>query len=94
MYTLYRCKLNKYDTAFLGGLTMRCPYCSYGDSKVIDSRPADDGAKVRRRRECLSCEKRFTTYEVVETAPIMVIKKDKSREAFDQDKLLRGMIRA
>ena len=73
---------------------MKCPYCFHEDSKVIDSRPADDGEKVRRRRECLKCAKRFTTYEVVETAPIMVIKKDRSREEFDRDKLLHGLIRA
>lgn len=73
---------------------MKCPYCSHLDSKVIDSRPAEEGAKVRRRRECLECSKRFTTYEMIETAPIVVIKKDGSREAFDSDKLLRGMIRA
>ena len=73
---------------------MKCPFCSYTDSKVVDSRPSDEGAKVRRRRECLNCAKRFTTYEVIETAPIMVIKKDKSREIFDSEKLLRGMLRA
>lgn len=73
---------------------MKCPFCAYTDSKVVDSRPSDEGAKVRRRRECLSCGKRFTTYEVVETAPIMVIKKDKSREIFDSEKLLRGLLRA
>lgn len=73
---------------------MRCPFCSHIDSKVIDSRPSDESQKIRRRRECLKCGKRFTTYEVIETAPIMVIKKDKSREAFDEDKLLRGMMRA
>lgn len=73
---------------------MRCPYCGHLESKVIDSRPAEEGAKVRRRRECLECCKRFTTYEIIETAPIVVIKKDGSREAFDPDKILRGMIRA
>lgn len=73
---------------------MKCPYCGEGDSKVIDSRPADDGERIRRRRECLSCQKRFTTYEVVETVPLMVMKKDKSREAFDRQKLLNGMMRA
>lgn len=77
-----------------GVVTVKCPFCSHPDSKVIDSRPADEETKVRRRRECLECFKRFTTYEVVETTPIMVIKKDRSREAFDSDKLLRGMIRA
>lgn len=73
---------------------MKCPYCGEIDSKVIDSRPADDGERIRRRRECLSCQKRFTTYEVVETVPLMVMKKDKSREAFNRQKLLNGMMRA
>lgn len=73
---------------------MKCPYCFHTESKVIDSRPADEGEKIRRRRECLACKKRFTTYEVVETTPLMVIKKDGSREAFDRDKLLAGMMRA
>lgn len=73
---------------------MKCPFCFQLDSKVIDSRPTDEGGKIRRRRECLSCAKRFTTYEIVETTPIMVIKKDKSREAFDRDKLLAGLMRA
>lgn len=73
---------------------MKCPYCFHLESKVIDSRPTDEGGKIRRRRECLACAKRFTTYEAVETTPIMVIKKDKSREAFDRDKLMAGMMRA
>ena len=73
---------------------MKCPFCFYSESKVIDSRPTDEGAKIRRRRECLSCEKRFTSYEVVETAPIMVVKKDKSRQPFERGKLLAGLIRA
>ena len=73
---------------------MKCPYCGEVDSKVIDSRPADDGERIRRRRECLSCQKRFTTYEVVETVPLMVMKKDRSREAFNRQKLLNGMMRA
>ncbi|MEG0339528.1 MAG: transcriptional regulator NrdR [Oscillospiraceae bacterium] len=73
---------------------MKCPYCGEIESKVIDSRPADDGERIRRRRECLTCAKRFTTYEVVETFPLMVIKKDKSREAFDRQKLLNGLMRA
>ena len=73
---------------------MKCPYCGETDSKVIDSRPADDGERIRRRRECLSCEKRFTTYEIIETVPLMVIKKDKSREEFDRQKLLTGLMRA
>lgn len=73
---------------------MKCPFCFHAESKVIDSRPTDEGVKIRRRRECLSCSKRFTTYEIVETTPVVVIKKDKSREAFDRDKLLAGLIRA
>ena len=73
---------------------MKCPFCGEADSKVIDSRPTEDGEKIRRRRECLACKKRFTTYEVVETVPLMVIKKDKSREGFDRQKLLGGMLRA
>ena len=73
---------------------MRCPYCGADDSKVIDSRPTEDGEKIRRRRECLSCKKRFTTYEIVETVPLMVIKKDRSREVFDRQKLLNGLVKA
>lgn len=73
---------------------MKCPYCGAVDSKVIDSRPTEDGEKIRRRRECLSCKKRFTTYEIVETVPLMVVKRDHSREAFDRQKLLNGMLRA
>lgn len=73
---------------------MKCPYCFYGESRVIDSRPTDEGEKIRRRRECLQCRKRFTTYEVVETTPIMVVKKDKTREAFDRNKMLSGLMRA
>ncbi len=73
---------------------MKCPYCSFDESKVIDSRPTDEGERIRRRRECLRCGKRFTTYEVIETVPVVVIKKDKSREAFDRNKLLNGLLRA
>ena len=73
---------------------MKCPFCGYSESKVIDSRPADEGASIRRRRECLSCAKRFTTYEMVESLPMVVIKKDGSRQSFDRSKVLRGMIRA
>ncbi|MCI2047857.1 MAG: transcriptional regulator NrdR [Faecalibacterium sp.] len=73
---------------------MKCPYCGESESKVIDSRPTEDGLKIRRRRECLSCQKRFTTYEIVETVPLMVIKKDRSRQAFDRQKLLNGMMRS
>ena len=73
---------------------MKCPYCGYKESKVVDSRPAEEGSSIRRRRECLSCEKRFTTYETVESLPMVVIKKDGSRQSFDRNKILRGMIRA
>lgn len=73
---------------------MKCPYCAHDESKVIDSRPTEEGEKIRRRRECLSCGKRFTTYEVIESVPILVVKRDKSREAFDSQKLLNGMLRA
>lgn len=73
---------------------MKCPYCNFEESKVIDSRPADEGERIRRRRECLNCKKRFTTYEVIESVPIIVIKKDKSREAFDRNKLLNGLLKA
>ena len=73
---------------------MKCPYCGYGESRVIDSRPTEDDEKIRRRRECLSCGRRFTTYEIVESPPLMVVKKDKSRQLFDREKLLRGIVRA
>ena len=73
---------------------MRCPFCAHPESKVIDSRPADEGASIRRRRECLACHKRFTTYETMESLPLMVVKKDGSRQSFDRRKVLGGMIRA
>ena len=73
---------------------MKCPFCGYEESKVIDSRPTDEGERIRRRRECISCGKRFTTYEIIESVPIVVVKKDKSREVFDRDKLFNGMMRA
>ena len=73
---------------------MRCIYCNHTESKVVDSRPTEDGMAIRRRRECLSCHMRFTTYEVVETVPLVVIKKDNSREPFDRQKLLNAMLRA
>ena len=73
---------------------MKCPFCKYADTKVTDSRVTDDGNAIRRRRECLSCHRRFTTYELVEEAPLMVIKRDGHREMFDGDKLLRGLMRA
>ena len=73
---------------------MKCPFCGYSDSKVIDSRPAEEGATIRRRRECLACQKRFTTYEIIERLPLVVIKRDGSRESFDKVKLINGMVRA
>ncbi|MBR3969122.1 MAG: transcriptional regulator NrdR [Clostridia bacterium] len=73
---------------------MKCPFCGYEESKVIDSRPTDEGERIRRRRECLKCTKRFTTYEMIESLPIVVIKKDGSRETFDRQKLITGMLRA
>ena len=73
---------------------MKCPYCSHPESKVVDSRPADEGSSIRRRRECLACHKRFTTYETMESLPLVVIKKDGSRQTFDKDKLLGSMLKA
>lgn len=73
---------------------MRCPYCGYNESKVIDSRPAEEGATIRRRRECLACQKRFTTYEIIERLPLVVIKRDGSRQTFDKIKVMNGMLRA
>lgn len=73
---------------------MNCPFCGYDDSKVLDTRPTDEGNTIRRRRECLKCQKRFTTYEKIEQSPIMVIKKDGNRQAFDREKIIRGMIKS
>ena len=73
---------------------MKCPFCGSFESKVVDSRPTEDGERIRRRRECIGCGKRFTTFEVVETTPIMVKKKDGSIQAFNRDKLLNGMIKS
>lgn len=73
---------------------MKCPFCGFEESKVIDSRPTDEGERIRRRRECMSCAKRFTTYEIIESVPVVVVKKDKSREVFDRDKLFNGIMRA
>lgn len=73
---------------------MKCPYCSFEESKVADSRSADDGERIRRRRECLKCGKRFTTYEIIENIPLYVVKRDKSREVFDRNKLTAGILRA
>ena len=73
---------------------MKCPVCGYHDSIVVDSRPAEENASIRRRRECKDCQKRFTTYEYVETIPLVVIKKDNKRESFDRNKILMGIIKA
>ena len=73
---------------------MKCPFCGFAESKVIDSRPADENSSIRRRRECLSCGKRFTTYETVESLPMVVVKKDGSRQSFDRNKVMNGLIRA
>ncbi|NCB73864.1 MAG: transcriptional repressor NrdR [Clostridia bacterium] len=73
---------------------MRCPFCGYAESKVIDSRPAEEGATIRRRRECLACQKRFTTYEIMERLPLVVVKRDGSRQTFDKIKVMNGMLRA
>ncbi len=73
---------------------MKCPFCAYEDSKVIDSRPTDENQTIRRRRECINCKKRFTTYEKIEKVPIVIVKKDGTRQTFDRNKILNGMIRA
>lgn len=73
---------------------MKCPFCAHPESKVVDSRPADEGSSIRRRRECLACHKRFTTYETMESLPLMVVKKDGSRQSFDRNKVMNGLIRA
>ena len=73
---------------------MKCPFCGFLESKVIDSRPAEEGSTIRRRRECLACQKRFTTYEIIENLPLVVVKRDGSRQTFDRVKLINGMVRA
>ncbi|NCA98452.1 MAG: transcriptional repressor NrdR [Clostridia bacterium] len=73
---------------------MRCPFCSHGEDRVIDSRPSDEGSAIRRRRECIACGGRFTTYEKIETLPLLVIKKDGTREPFDRDKLISGILKS
>ena len=73
---------------------MKCPFCGDQESKVVDSRHSEDGLSIRRRRECLACQRRFTTYEVVESLPIIVIKRDGTRQAFDRDKIIKAMVRA
>ena len=88
MFTMYDFSVERMDAV------MKCPYCAHLESKVVDSRPADEGSSIRRRRECLSCRKRFTTYEIMESLPLMVIKRDGSRQAFDRNKLLGSMLKA
>ncbi len=73
---------------------MKCPKCGYPESKVVDSRPTDDGQRIRRRRECMVCQQRFTTYEAIESQPLVIIKRDRSRQVFDRNKLLSGLLRA
>lgn len=73
---------------------MRCPFCGHDEDKVIDSRPADEGAAIRRRRECISCSKRFTTYEKIENLPLLVVKKDGTRQPYDRDKLISGLMKS
>lgn len=73
---------------------MKCPFCEHAESKVVDSRPTDEGVSIRRRRECLKCEKRFTTYEIIESIPIVIIKKDGKRQVYDRQKLMNGILRA
>ena len=73
---------------------MKCPFCGFLESKVIDSSPAEEGSTIRRRRECLACQKRFTTYEIIEHLPLVVVKRDGSRQTFDRVKLINGMVRA
>ncbi|EOD01273.1 transcriptional regulator NrdR [Caldisalinibacter kiritimatiensis] len=73
---------------------MKCPFCDYYETKVVDSRPTDEGQAIRRRRECISCKKRFTTYEKIEEIPLVVVKKDGTRQPYNRSKLLNGIIRA
>lgn len=73
---------------------MRCPFCAHPESKVVDSRPSDEGASIRRRRECLECHKRFTTYEMIESLPLVVIKKDGNRQSFERGKILNSMVKS
>jgi transcriptional repressor NrdR len=91
---LYNTSNNLAKIKIWGVLIMNCPFCAYEESKVIDSRPTDEGQRIRRRRECLQCGKRFTTYEIIESLPIIVIKKDKSRETFNRNKIMNGLLRA
>lgn len=80
--------------AIVGDATVKCPFCGFADTRVLESRPTEEGSAVRRRRECLECKERFTTYERVETVPLIVIKKDGTRQEFDRNKILQGLITA
>ncbi len=82
------------DTVLVWRNAMKCPYCGHPDSRVVDSRATDEGSAIRRRRECISCERRFTTYEVVDEVPLMVVKKDGRREPFNRNKILTGLMKA
>ena len=78
----------------LGGIKVKCPFCGFLESKVVDSRATEEGASIRRRRECMSCGRRFTTYERLDEVPLMVVKKDGRREAFSREKIINGVLRA
>lgn len=83
-----------YEKSEGNDLCMKCPYCGFEDGKVIDSRPTEDGNAIRRRRECMNCQRRFTTYETLETISLAVVKADNSRQPYDRSKVLRGIMRA
>lgn len=84
---------NKYKV-IAGGRNMKCPFCNHSETKVLDSRPTEDNVSIRRRRECLNCQKRFTTYEKVEDIPVYVVKKDGTREPFDKRKIMSGLLKS
>ena len=86
--------LNRHNICVTRRKTMKCPYCGDDNTRVIDSRPAEDNNSIRRRRQCDVCGKRFTTYEKVETVPLMIVKKDKTREAYDRNKLMNGLVQS
>ena len=94
LYTAVDICYNSKNTEKRELVSMKCPFCGDQESKVVDSRHSEDGLSIRRRRECLVCQRRFTTYEVVESLPIIVIKRDGSRQAFDRDKIIKSMVRA
>lgn len=94
IYFYFLTSIPTYKTHCNGGLKVRCPFCGWTESKVIDSRSAEEGSTIRRRRECISCARRFTTYEVVEQIPLMVVKKDGRRTIFERGKIMTGVLRA